>query len=1189
MSFANSVAETQPLREDGGTPEPRSAGLPLELEEGAVDTEGGIPTAGVDRDEGLDMDGKPSLLKSASMALSGFFASSKGKGADGGATPGVSFDPALGDGGEQQGGKKGGGNEGPSGLEKVLGSVMHEPGSLKPAAFAANRSALVKERQANKKSRKLRTVFRRETPYYQTHFADSDKPCVGVAPKKYCKCNPTFVAHTEWAVRAAIAATLAAAPSFFSTIRREVDWDKCHDTLYECSGWANMKDPSTSSCVLNPTFMKSACSYSCRSHPGFEDCNHDLTWLPNEDWVPDLDPSYAAVVCILAFGYTAGETHRFLWELIAGVIAAAIIPQIAVLTFGASWQVAAIFIFCYATVFICMPVDVMTKKFSLGLCVQYMCTRSLWEERDWEWTDHWTTYHVAKIGIYGAICALFMQLLPFPRTARGEAHRCLNSVAGDIMISLAHMVQGFCDGQTKQEKTKALVYTDHITRQLMQLEQFLTFAWWEPGSSTAVYKFKVCAATMHKCRANLYGMQQALSKWDNDENRKAMEDAKPTLLQFSTSAMETLDGLLHFMVEGELEDYVDHEVEQDDESRGRSLWHIVRRKITHREAIERKIKQHIPGYPHLERQMRSVNWVFSEMRAQLAESREDGHRLEEDEQLHLFMMSLTSFGQALLSFPEEYAEAHEARTNESKSDEFIPESSLVTIYFQKRHLIAAIKTGAAIVMAFLCNIWLFDFESLAPVVISYVMAGHSGGSYANTASRCLGILTGMIVSFFFIISTSCDPVGLAFGYFLIIFAASYVRIASPTSTYTALVTSVVSSQLMVHQCTEEMDLQFAMSRQLVLACFVMAIAEFGLFLVPTWYIGLDLGPTNSLTFLQTQVADTLLETRVVFLEVFQTHLSDTWANIERKAYVANMFAKGVIEEYKPDKRASKLVDNSLWRNLPIYINSQEVLMEQCWDEPSFHRPAFPKTAYDQLISLNRRTVLYLTVIENHLAESGRKREETRELIDEARRELNELRDSLVAAMDELAQIVRRNKLDDSMRRDNEESDEFFQAQPQNGRHMVASEYFALSSSSPSNRSLETLLYSREFQSVHPPLWRNLSQRGLFSDKSVAGCADSQKFKLLAANLHQFNLESNAELHRRLNSGVADLTNDELFTFHAVRAMLNELVSCVPSSCDSARSVHTELSQTQTRLAPASTLLARIADCSRTMVPQRCRM
>ena len=84
-----------------------------------------------------------------------------------------------------------------------------------------------------------------------------------------------------------------------------------------------------------------------------------------------------------------------------------------------------------------------------------------------------------------------------------------------------YMVQGFCEGQTTQERTKTLRYTDHITRQLMQLEQLCTFAWWEPGCfkptpQEKTYKYKVCAATMHKCRANLFGMQQALSKFCTD-------------------------------------------------------------------------------------------------------------------------------------------------------------------------------------------------------------------------------------------------------------------------------------------------------------------------------------------------------------------------------------------------------------------------------------------------------------------------------------------------------------------------------------------------------------------------------------------------------------------------------------------------------------------------------------------------
>ena len=104
------------------------------------------------------------------------------------------------------------------------------------------------------------------------------------------------------------------------------------------------------------------------------------------------------------------------------------------------------------------------------------------------------------------------------------------------------------------------------------------------------------------------------------------------------------------------------------------------------------------------------------------------------------------------------------------------------------------------------------------------------------------------------------------------------------------------------------------------------------------------------------------------------------------------------------------------RNLPIYINSQEVLMEQCWNEPSFWRPPFPKTAYDQLIGLNRRTVKFLTVFQAHLAYSARKRPDgARQLIDEPRAELKELRNAMVQALDELAGIITVNRLDTDAR------------------------------------------------------------------------------------------------------------------------------------------------------------------------------
>ena len=990
-------------------PPPPQDGVPLVYDgEAPVDDDGAEPERYEDGGEGAPQSPAPKKNK-----LSSFFGKKKKKGAGGG----VQFEDegSEGEREEQQPAKPT-----DKSLESVLGRLLHEPGSLNPAAFASSRTNLVKQRQQLKGRPKLRAVFARELPFYQTHFADSDKPCVGVAPQKKCRVNPTFAAHMDWSVRAACAATLAAAPSFYPTITREVNWDKCHDTLYECIGWAETSEFEASPCIGdNMNFMKSVCPYSCRKYAEYDAayaaCNQDMDFVPGANWVPDLDPSYAAVVCLLTFGYTIGETTRYFFELLGGVIAAAIIPQIATLTFGASWQATAIFLFFYTILTVCMPIDNMTKKLTLALCVRYMCARSLWDLNGWYWTDHWVTYHVAKMGVVGALCALLFQFLIPWRYAHAEAHRCLQSVGSDITISLAHMVQGFCEGQTTQERTKSLRYTDHVTRQLMQLEQFCTFAWWEPGCfkptpQEKTYKFKVCAATMHKCRANLFGMQQALSKWDNEENRLALHDARQVMHQYATAAMETLDGILHFMMEGELPMHYPEELD-DDSTKAKQLWNTVRRKISYREKIELEIKKHIPAFEHLERQMRSVNFVYSDLRSELASSREDGNRLEEDEQLHMFLMSLTSFGQALLDFPEEYSEMHEARHNEKKSDEFIPEAKLVTLFFQRDHLVAAVKTAVAVVLAFIVNAWLFDYEWLAPVAISYVMAGHHGGSYANTAARGLGVLIGMVISFTLIISTSCEPVYLAFAYFWVILGCSYARISSPTATYTALVTSIVSSQLMVAECTVEMDLQFAMARQLVLAVFVMAAAE--AFYVP--YLFSFLAPTNSLYYLRKQVADTLLEIRVIFLEIFQSHLSDAWANIERKAYVANMYAQGSIEEFKPDKRLSKLVDNSLWRNLPIYLNSQEVLMAQCWNEPSFWRPPFPKTAYDQLVALNRQSVLFLTVLQNHLAESDQKRGETRLLIDEARKELSELRDALIAAIDELAYIVRSNMLSEDMR------------------------------------------------------------------------------------------------------------------------------------------------------------------------------
>ena len=866
--------------------------------------------------------------------------------------------------------------------------IMHTPGSKPPGVFAHSHQKLVKDRSAFKGNPRLRNVFNREHPFYSVRFSDSDKPCVGVAAQKVCMMNPAFALHLEWSLRMAAAALLAGMPAMLTYFRQQVDWSSCHDSLYECTGWATDRN---SQCIANPNFMMQVCPFSCNR----ENCRVDLVFTPGKNWVPEFDPSYAAVVCVLAFGFSAGETHRFVWEVLAGVATAAIIPQLSVITFGSGWMATAIFLAFISFTFVILPIESMTKKFGLGLCVRYACVRSYWDEMEWSWNNDWTTYHVAKMGMYGALCAMLLQLLPFPRTSRGEALRCLNSATSDIMIALGFLVQSFTDGQTLQERTKAIRYIDHIAGELMALEQYLSFAWWEPGSENRVCKFKVCLATMHKLRANLHGMQQALKSWENEENRQMIsEKADDSLMRLSRATMETLDGIVLYMTEGAIEnDSTDDHVQND-----RGMWNMVRR-VTHRERLELQIKKHINGYHHLERQMHTFEWTYTNMRARCIDGRDDDNRLEDDEWLHLFLCSLTAFGQALLDFPDEYAKTYEARMNEDKMAEFIPEAKLVTLYFQKRYFITALKTAAAICSAFLVNVAFFEFDALAPVIIAYVMSGHYGGSYTNTASRCLGVLGGMIVSFVLIIFSDCDPAILGIGYAVAIGVFGYVRISSASHSYAALVASVVTSQLMVHECSTDLDEQYRQVRQCVLACAVMGIAETCIY------------PTNSLFFLRKQVCDTLIEMRVVFIEVFQSHLADCWANIERKAYVANMFAKGKIEEYRPAVRDKRVVDNSLWRNLPLYINSQEVLVQQAWTEPSFWRPPFPITAYDRLVYLNRHSVMFLTILQNHLARAERMRGESRQLIDEARAELTNVKSSLVEAIDELATSIRVNSVD----------------------------------------------------------------------------------------------------------------------------------------------------------------------------------
>ena len=86
-----------------------------------------------------------------------------------------------------------------------------------------------------------------------------------------------------------------------------------------------------------------------------------------------------------------------------------------------------------------------------------------------------------------------------------------------------------------------------------------------------------------------------------------------------------------------------------------------------------------------------------------------------------------------MDFPDDYAAGLESKQSEGNG--FLPDTKMVTLHFQKRQLISAAKCSLAITAAAVVNYAFFDSSSLAPKIVAYIMGGHIGGSWFNTANR----------------------------------------------------------------------------------------------------------------------------------------------------------------------------------------------------------------------------------------------------------------------------------------------------------------------------------------------------------------------------------------------------------------------------------------------------------------------
>ena len=175
------------------------------------------------------------------------------------------------------------------------------------------------------------TAFGMETGFSATTeehaLIDSHEVCVGAAQRRTtiprfagpgCQClklNVKFLADIEWAVRFGLGALLCALPAFV-----EHDWVK--------------------------------------------------------ELVPGLDKAYAAVVFVFTFGFSIGETNKYIFQAMCGSVAASVVPQLAINTFGTDVPETLIFMFLYSLCVLALPIEATTKKFSLGLCIHFMMIKA---------------------------------------------------------------------------------------------------------------------------------------------------------------------------------------------------------------------------------------------------------------------------------------------------------------------------------------------------------------------------------------------------------------------------------------------------------------------------------------------------------------------------------------------------------------------------------------------------------------------------------------------------------------------------------------------------------------------------------------------------------------------------------------------------------------------------------------------
>ena len=705
-----------------------------------------------------------------------------------------------------------------------------------------------------------------------------------------------------------------------------------------------------------------------------------------------MDPgrlSYATVMYLFVTGRTWGETNKLIWQASVGSFTAAVAPQLAVDTFGGGWFAVALFIFFYTIVVLALPTEPLTKKFAMGICMNYLMYEA--NPQNVGRIERSVTFQVLLLGLWGCLVAFVLVLLP-PFHAAKHAEISAQRAVDTIHKVVALLLHGYCEGLSNGDRSKLVKHFADMEVAITSMQVALDHAWYEPGSSTATARWSAVLDMIYKLRAELYGMQKALCDEEEMHYRlfhqpwalEAEQEGEKGLAGAAGLSQEQKNFVFdsssewHTTVMDELRDPAARVVLQslalftdviqlitkqnteivaqvDATSDGTLSIEATRSNKAGQNLVRKRLKDRITqllqsNNQGLEKTQEAVNVLHFHF-ASLREATKYRHvrnqiksdqRAERDEVLIMFLFSLTGFAQQLLDFPEEYAHTMEEMQN--KVGWCAADKKMVALQFQRKHCVAALKTAIAVTFATTVNATLLNYEDLAPVLVSYLMAGHFGSSFQNTSSRILGLLSGAILSVCFLIFSDCkktDPacvgatdgnggacgltadgtrclvsggdciytaadteywsvVSVTAGFVLIVFGASYLRYTSPQQSYTGLTVALSASTVLVRECGDNLQDQYSLLRQIILACIALTAGEMGTRMTVT-------GAKN----LQKKISDTLTECKTAFTELAQ--------------YSADQYYLAVDpDRYKPAEAPvdPRRVERSLWSVIPMNLHHQ---------------------------------------------------------------------------------------------------------------------------------------------------------------------------------------------------------------------------------------------------------------------------